>query len=184
MTVEFIHYMVRIPPAAAEKRRHDLKLTAARKQKPVSPERLALLNWNVWLTNAPQSMLSDQEVEAVSRVRWQIELLFKLWKSVGMVDEWRSDKPWRVLCEVYAKLPGAVVRHWLCLTRAAGWVERSWVKTAAVVATHVVMLRVALHDLARLNTTLEQLSRVLAVACGLEKRRGTPSTLQRLQSLA
>ncbi|MBI1929081.1 hypothetical protein HYR99_33150 [Candidatus Poribacteria bacterium] len=32
----------------------------------------------------------------LARVRWQIELLFKLWKNQGYLDEWRSQKPWRI----------------------------------------------------------------------------------------
>ena len=40
------------------------------------------------------------------RVRWQIELLFKLFKSHTQVDTWQSQKPWRILCEVYAKIGG------------------------------------------------------------------------------
>ena len=143
-----------------------------------------MLQWNVWLTNAPTTLLADDEVEVLSRARWQIELLFKLWRSVGLVDEWRSAQPWRILCEVYAKLLGAVARHWLCLTRPEGWLGRSWVKAAAVVAMHCVMVLIALPDRDRLHAALAQLCHCLGVACGLEKRRGNPSTLQRLQTLA
>jgi len=45
------------------------------------------------------------------KIRWQIELLFKLWKSHGRVDEWRTKKPARIVCEIYAKLIGLVVQH-------------------------------------------------------------------------
>ena len=46
---------------------------------------------------------------------YNIELLFKLWKSQGRVDESRSTKPWRILCEVYAKLLAMLVQHWVFL---------------------------------------------------------------------
>lgn len=47
------------------------------------------------------------------RVRWQIELLFKLWKNEGHIDSWRSEKPWRIPCELYAKLIAMVIQHWI-----------------------------------------------------------------------
>jgi len=39
--------------------------------------------------------LSVDELLVIIRVRWQIELLFKLWKSSGRIDESRSHKPFR-----------------------------------------------------------------------------------------
>ncbi len=52
------------------------------------------------------------------RARWQVEKLFDLWKRHGLLEETRSRKPWRVLCEVYAKLLGLLVQHWIFLRAA------------------------------------------------------------------
>ncbi len=45
------------------------------------------------------------------RCRWQIELLWKLWKAHGKLDTWRSYKPKRILTEIYAKLLGLLITH-------------------------------------------------------------------------
>jgi hypothetical protein len=42
-----------------------------------------------------------------------IERLFRLWKEVGRVDEWRSTKPYRILTELYAKLCAMLIQQWL-----------------------------------------------------------------------
>ena len=60
-------------------------------------------------------MLSLEEALVLARCRWQLELLWKLWKSYGRIDESRSQNPWRVLCEIYAKLLGMLVQHWTLL---------------------------------------------------------------------
>jgi IS4 transposase len=66
---------------------------------------MALAAWNVVITNIPEELLSLDEAFVLTRVRWQIELLFKLWKSHGRVDEWRTTNPERILCEVYSENP-------------------------------------------------------------------------------
>ena len=71
-------------------------------------EAWALAAWTVYVTNVPVALLSLDEALVLARCRWQIELLFKLWKQEGRIDESRSEQPWRVLCEVYAKLLGMV----------------------------------------------------------------------------
>src|ERR1700694_3015561 len=62
-----------------------------------------------------------------------IELLYKLWKQYGHIDEWRTANPWRVLCELYAKLIGLLLQHWLILLFAWQNEQRSLVKLAQVV---------------------------------------------------
>ena len=63
------------------------------------------------ITNVPADILTLAEAMVLLKIRWQIELLFKLWKSHGRVDEWRTKKPARIVCEIYAKLIGLVVQH-------------------------------------------------------------------------
>jgi hypothetical protein len=61
----------------------------------------------------PCSPQSARSLGRGSRLRWQIERLFRLWKEHGHIDEWRSKKPWRILCEVYGKLAAMLIQQWL-----------------------------------------------------------------------
>lgn len=69
-----------------------------------------LLNWSIFITNIPEDKISAEQVLTIYRVRWQIELLFKLYKSYIRLDELKG-KPHRVLCELYAKLCAILIFH-------------------------------------------------------------------------
>jgi hypothetical protein len=66
----------------------------------VSEETLRLADWTILLTDVPSKRLRFEEALVLLRERWQMELLSKLWKSDGCIDEWRTSTPWRILCEV------------------------------------------------------------------------------------
>src|SRR5205823_3145900 len=70
---------VRVPPEVAAERRRRLKQAARKKGQAVSQARLALADWTVLVTNVPADRLSLDEALVLIRVRWQIELIFKLW---------------------------------------------------------------------------------------------------------
>ncbi len=97
------------------------------------------------LTNVPRRRLSAEQVLVILRLRWQIERLFRLWKEHGHLDEWRSKKPWRILCEVYAKLAAMLIQHWLI--QLGCWQEphRSLVKAAQMVRREAGRLMVGLY---------------------------------------
>ena len=122
---------IRVPQQVADERRRKLRETARRKGKTVSQLSLALASWTVFLTNIPPDLLTVDEILVIARARWQIELLFKLWKSVGHIDESRSCKPYRILCELYAKLIGQVLQHALMLYTCWSYPDRSLIKAAA-----------------------------------------------------
>jgi len=105
----------RVPPEVASQRQERIKEAACRHSKPVNPLVMELANWTLVVTNVPAPWLSFEQAFALVRARWQIELLFKLWKEQGLLDEWTTSKPWHILCQVYAKLLAMVVQHWLVL---------------------------------------------------------------------
>lgn len=105
----------RVPPEVAAKRQERIREPARRHSKPVNALVMELANWSLIVTNVPLPLLSFEQAFALVRARWQIELLFKLWKEQGLLDEWKTCNPWRILCEVYAKLLAMVIQHWFLL---------------------------------------------------------------------
>lgn len=53
---------------------------------------------NLFITNIPDPMLSASQVTDLYRVRWQIELMFKTWKSILKIDRIHKMKADRVRC--------------------------------------------------------------------------------------
>jgi Transposase DDE domain len=171
---------VRVPQEVAANRRRRLREAARKKGRQASTTRLALAAWTLLVTNVPRDRLTLREALVLARVRWQIELLFKLWKSHGRIDESRSTKPWRILCEVYAKLLAMLVQHWVFLVSCWAYPNRSLVKAAQTVQKHALHLASTFGRLRRLITTLSTVQRCVAAGCRMNRRTKHPNTYQLL----
>jgi len=171
---------VRVAQEVADQRRRRLRATARDRGRTPSAALLAWCDWTLLVTNVPAELLSLREALVLARARWQVELLFKLWKSHGHIDESRSGKPWRVLCEVYAKLLAMVVQHWLLLTGCWAYPDRSLVKAAQTVRLHALHLASALAGAPALEEVIALIHRCLTAGCRLNRRKKKPNTYQRL----
>ncbi len=65
-------------------------------------------------------------------------IAFKLWKQVGQADVSRSEQPWHVLCDIYAKLLGLVMSHWLMIVGCWHLPSRSMVKAINAIRSDCV----------------------------------------------
>jgi hypothetical protein len=173
----------RVPQEVADQRRRRIRKTARDKGVSPSAAALALAEWTILITNIPPELLTLKEALVVAKVRWQIELLFKLWKSHGQLDTWRSHKEARILCEVYAKLLAMVVQHWALVVGCWRYVDRSLVKAAQVVRDHAVELASARARLDRLSEVLETIQHVLTRTARMSSRKKHPNTYQLLLAL-
>lgn len=165
----------RVPTEVAEKRRERLLNKCQRRGNTVSALSLALCDWTVLVTNVPRHLLSVREAIALVRMRWQIELIFKLWKSGGRIDEFRSDKPFEALCELFAKLLAQVVRHWVIVVGAWSRRDRSLIKAASIVSALAMSLAAAVQSVRRLREVLAHAKQMMQIAARMDKRRGSPN---------
>lgn len=173
----------RVPQEVADQRRRRILRDAQYKQRMPSQAALTLVDWNIVITNVPQSLLSLAEVMVVMRVRWQIELLFKAWKSYGLVDEWRTGRAARVLCEIYAKLLGMVFHQWILAASSWRDPERSLFKAVQLVAHGVRDLARAHRDPHAFCQVLQEIAATLNRWAKTNKRKKQPTTAQRLLAL-
>lgn len=171
---------VRVPRRVAEARRDKIRAEAQREGEVPSERKLALADWTLLVTNAPADVLAIREALVLARARWQIELLFKLWKNEGHLDEWRSADPDRILCEVYAKLTAMVIQHWILLVGCWLFLDRSLTHAAQTVRDHAIGLLLALARRAHLVAALAAIRRGLAAGCRIGTRRGRPCLHQLL----
>jgi hypothetical protein len=170
--------LVRVPKEVADQRRARLEEEAKDKGQHVSAEQWYLAQWTIVITTVPCQRLSTLEALRLMRVRWQIELLYKLWKEHGKIDEWRSNKPWRILSEVYGKLAAMIVQHWLILLGCWHDPYRSLVKAAKVVRQVAPRILAALMGDGSLHAALRALVRKMRSGCRLNTRQQHPSTAQ------
>lgn len=176
--------LLRVPKEVADKRREDLLRDAQRRQQTISEQTLYLADWTILVTDVPAKRLRFEEALVLLRERWQMELLYKLWKQHGQVDEWHTADPWRVLCELYAKLIGVLLQHWVMVLFAWHAPQRSLVKLAKVVRDTGWTLMEALAGHRSLRSALCLIARRMRSGCQMNKRRKHPNSAQLLEQEA
>jgi hypothetical protein len=94
----------RLREEQANRRRAALREKCRTEGRQPTQEALELAGWLMLLTNAPADSLPTAAVGFLYRVRWQVELIFKQWKSVLRLDVLPSRNPYRVQCEIWGRL--------------------------------------------------------------------------------
>ena len=102
-----------VPQEVADRRRQKAKKKARCQGYTLGRKTLALMDWTIFVTNVPEEMLSIPQIARLCPVRWQIELIFKLWKSHCGLRQFSGFRRERVLMELYGKMIGAVLIHFL-----------------------------------------------------------------------
>lgn len=94
-----------VPKQVAEQRLEKLKKKAKRhKGKKVSEQSKKMCWFNIYLTNASPTDLPTELIRLIYSLRWQIELIFKIWKSVFEINKVKKMNIHRFECYLYSKL--------------------------------------------------------------------------------
>jgi Transposase DDE domain len=171
---------LRLPADVAEKRLHRLRKKLRKKGRKLSDRQRVMCQWTVLITDLGAETFTLEEICVLYRVRWQIELLYKAWKSGGGLGRTRGRKGHRVLCEAYAKLLAMVVQHWGTLLRGGPLCGINLVRAARRVKRLALQIAAALSDPVGLRRVLEKLQARLRRLSRRGRRRKDPSTRQLL----
>jgi len=174
----------RLPTHQADRRRQKLcREKQSKKGRKPSRERLAWCDWTILVTNVPAALVTPPEAVVLYRARWQIELLFKRWKSQGLVADLDGSTDARKLVRVWARLLAALVQHWLLVSSAWGDATKSLVKVAEAVRAITQPLAIALTQRQTIQPVLAILRQVVAKTCRRNKR-SQPGTFELLNNVS
>lgn len=171
-----------VPEAVANARRRKLREKARNQGRTLCKSTLFRQGYTLMVTNVSAEQLPATALWEVYRVRWQVELLFKLAKSDAGLTTYTSENAERVECELYAVLMALLwVGQWRELI--SGQVEeislvKLWRRLGPRVLTWGAALRQG-RGLSRFLFLLQALARHARVS----KRKKYPSPCQRLEAL-
>lgn len=101
---------------------------------------------NLFITNATEHQIPLTAVGSCYRLRWQIELMFKIWKSLCHIDKVKQVKKERLECYIYAKLI-RIVLSWQLIWAVAKFTLTKDNKALSYYKAFKTLLRVKLTEL-------------------------------------
>jgi hypothetical protein len=172
---------VRVAPEIAARRRQKIREKARDHGREPSQEYMELQEWTIYVTNCPASLLTWKEVVVLYRARWQIERLFKLWKSYHRLADHNATAPAvQQLAEVYVKLIAVIVQHGILLMTV--WLDgrQSLWRAATNLRAWIGQIIAVIDDTAKLERVLIRLRQSMEKSARVNCRRKHPSCFQLL----
>jgi hypothetical protein len=115
----------RVPDAVVNERRRKARAQAKTRGYTPSQAHLTLLGWNLFITNVPATVWTAATVCTAYALRWQVELVFKSWKSDLHLATLTTTTQAPTLCYLYGRLLLIVLTYALCPTlRLALWTQQ------------------------------------------------------------
>jgi Transposase DDE domain len=104
----------RMPEAVVNERRRRARANAKKRGYTPSRAHLTLLAWNLFVTNVPGTVWTPVTVCKAYPLRWQVELIFKSWKSHLQLATLTTKTAAPTLCYLYGRLLLILLTYALC----------------------------------------------------------------------
>ena len=96
--------MEKVPDTVKEERLRKLTKADSKKGRQSTKRTKIWQGYNLHITNASSKDIPTESVRKFYTIRWQIEIVFKNWKSNFKLDEVNGIRPERIKAMIYAKL--------------------------------------------------------------------------------
>jgi hypothetical protein len=104
-----------MPEEEVAKRLHKVNKENKKKGSQTTEEYKYRARFNLFITNIKKDVLDTEAISKIYHVRWQIELIFKAWKSIFGMDNIRKMKYDRLMCLLNTRLL-IILIHWETFT--------------------------------------------------------------------
>jgi len=180
----------RLPEKKVEVRLRKAKEQARKKGRQLTDKYKAHIGLNVYITNIDAEKLPVKNVQILYKLRWQIELVFKIWKSIGEIHKVKKMKLHRFETLLFAKLIWIII-NWAIMWDISQhiWQEKqmfiSPIKIFKTLKTNSKELQIALNNSA--NSMLDFINEIYRLSPKhhqLEKKKNQLSSIEIIMLLA
>jgi hypothetical protein len=95
---------VKLDKKVADKRIKDYRKRCRKDKRKPSEENLERLKYGIYITNIPSKLVSALDILKLYKIRWQIELIFKNWKSQLNIDYLTGKNVFRIQTLILSRL--------------------------------------------------------------------------------
>jgi len=172
----------RVPEEVANRRRQKLIADMkSRKGKLPGAERLAWCDWSILVTSVPAALLTPTEATVLYRARWQIELLFKRWKSQGLLASLDGSTDVRKMVGLWSRLLACIIQHWLLVALTWGDIRISLNKAGQAIRNCADRIAASIQNAGDLIQVLTTLTKSILKTAKRNKRT-KPGTFELLDN--
>ncbi|MGC1263123.1 MAG: IS4 family transposase [Nitrososphaeraceae archaeon] len=114
-----------MPDEVYEQRMRKIEKAHQKKGHKTSDEYKFISRFNIFITNVQNEILPDNVISSLYRMRWQVEIIFKVFKSVFGVHQYHSMKYIRWLCLLHFKLLIIILNWNIVMTRRSYLYKKS-----------------------------------------------------------
>jgi hypothetical protein len=179
----------KVPPQLANEKRRKLKSDKQNKRKSISNERLVFCDVNAFITNCTEEQLPNHLARQCYSLRWQVEIIFKSWKSYFKIDKVKPMKIERFECLHYGCLMLIIAstqllmyfRHWLLIKNQE---ELSELKFFKLIASMKLELKeIVKKQKSKIEEFINQLEDIIQRTCIKEQKKNKLKPLTILRNI-
>ena len=148
-----------------------------------SKEYYHLLGYSIFITNVPQAICSAEEISKLYGLRWQIEIVFKSWKSGFSLEKLTPSKcnnPDRIYCMIYLWLIFILLFHTLWINHDQVYLKKnanlSILKLAKFFSDYFSMILLEKNE--------KKLRELMLLKCRYDKRNDRVNLMQKYENIA
>ncbi len=112
---------------------------ARKKGRMLTQEYLNWLAFGLYITNVSQQIWPSKVVGTIYRLRWQVELTFKNWKSLLHIHILKGTRPERIKCILYGRL--ITIAMIALVSSYASWYAEDYLQREMSIAKLINLLK-------------------------------------------